>query len=520
MATQASLTRMNIRLSLSLLTVACVSGCEHSDSNDHTHSDDHAHGGDETFVFTHYTDQTELSVEFPALVVGAESLFAAHVTRLPDHKPLLNGQLDVVLEKDGRAAARFRVREPSRPGTFTPVVNPRDPGDFDLVLVVEDDSLMARHELGSITVFANESDVVINQPEGEGDIGYLKEQQWEGPFATSIAAVQPIRESVPGFAVVEAPDDAGAEIRAAEDGYFSSAKITRAGSSVAAGDILGYLIPRLGEDADFGSLVVEFETARADYEIALKDVERFEKLMETRAISERQLAEARRDASVASAEVEAARARVDQYQRGNEAAGIAVRAPVAGTVIESNIHVGSYVNEGDRLFRIAAPERRWLEVRVPERYADSLVTTSGVSFTTPNGSSVVLDQTNNARVVQVDGAIDPQSRTSRVVVEYETETGPATIGSRFAVDVFVTAPQERLAVPRSAIIEDSGRIVVYEQTGSEMFVRRPVELGIADGPLIEVVEGLSGGERIVTEGAYLIRLASAGGDDIGHGHAH
>lgn len=84
----------------------------------------------------------------------------------------------------------------------------------------------------------------------------------------------------------------------------------------------------------------------------------------------------------------------------------------------------------------------------------------------------------------------------------------------------MTAPQERLAVLRSAIIEDGGRTVVYEQTGGEMFVRRPVELGIADGPLIEVVDGLSGGERIVTEGAYLIRLASAGGDDIGHGHAH
>ena len=520
MASLMNLIRMIRNLSLAVMIVAPLSGCGHSDSDDHAHDDSHSHGDENSFVFTHYTDQTELFVEFPALVVGTESQFAAHVTRLSDQKPLLAGQLDIVLEKDRQAIARFRVREPSRPGIFTPSVSPRDPGDFDLVIVVENDSLTARHELGSITVFASQSDVVVNQPEGEGDIGYLKEQQWDSPFATRVVAAQPIRESVPGFAVVEAPDNAGAELRAPEDGYFSAAKITRAGSSVQVGDLLGYLIPRLGEDEDFGTLVVEFETARADYEIALKDVERFERLIETGSISERELAEARRDASVASAEVEAARARVDQYQRGTEAAGIAIRTPVAGTVIESNVHVGSYVHEGDRLFRIAAPEKRWLEVRVPERYADSLATVSGVSFAAPDGSPIVLDSTNGARVVQVDGAIDPQSRTSRVVVEYETETGPATVGSRFAVDVFVTAPQERLAVPRSAVIEDSGRTVVYEQTGGEMFVRRPVELGIADGPLIEVVDGLSGGERIVTEGAYLIRLASAGGDDIGHGHAH
>ena len=507
-------------LSLSLLAFALLSGCDHGDTADQEHEDDHSHDDENSLIYTHYTDQTELFVEFPALVAGAESPFAAHVTRLSDHKPLREGQLDVVLEKDGGAVARFRVREPSRAGIFTPGVIPRDPGDFDLVIVVEDDSLAARHELGPITVFASESDIVIDQPEGEGDIGFLKEQQWDSQFATRVVATQPIRESVPGFAVVEAPDNAGAELRAPEDGYFSSAKITRAGSSVQVGDVLGYLIPRLGEDVDFGTLVVDFETARADYEIALKDVERFERLIETGSISERQLAEARRDASVASAEVEAARARVEQYQRGNEATGISIRSPVAGVVIESNVHVGSYVNEGARLFRIAAPDKRWLEVRVPERYADSLATASGVSFVAPDGASVTLDPSTGARIVQVDGAIDPQSRTSRVVIEYDTERGPATIGSRFAADVFVTAPQDRLAVPRSAVIEDSGRTVVYEQTGGEMFVRRPVELGIADGPLVEIVDGLSGGERIVTEGAYLIRLASAGGDDIGHGHAH
>ncbi|MEM1090667.1 MAG: efflux RND transporter periplasmic adaptor subunit [Pseudomonadota bacterium] len=509
---------MSTRLLLTPLIVVSFCGCEQAAWTDVAPVD--AHGEEQRLVFTNYTDYTELFVEFAALVVDQESRFAAHVTELSDHAPLLKGQLDVVLERDRQPVARFRVREPSRPGIFTPSVTPRDAGEFDLVIEVDYDSRKARHELGSITVFDKRSDVVVRQPQSVGDIGFLKEQQWQGQFGTTVATAKPLRQSVPGFAVVEAPDDAGAEIRAPEDGYFSSAKLTRAGSSVDTGDMLGYLIPRLGEDEDFGSLSVEFETAQADYEIALKDVERFKRLMETGAISERQLAEALRDVNVASAEVEAARARVDQYQRGSEAAGIGVRTPVAGTVIESNVHVGSYVSEGDRLFRISAPERRWLEVRVPERYADNLAQTSGVSLTAVDGSSVTLDASNGARVVQVDGAIEPRSRTSRVVIEYETETGPSTIGSRFAVNVFITAPQERLAVPRTALIEDGGRMVVYEQTGGELFLRRPVRLGITDGPLVEIVEGLSGGERIVSDGAYLIRLASAGGDDIGHGHAH
>ena len=64
---------MTRNLSLSLLIVALVSGCDRSDLDDHAHDDEHSHGDENSFAFTHYTDQTELFVEFPALVVGMES---------------------------------------------------------------------------------------------------------------------------------------------------------------------------------------------------------------------------------------------------------------------------------------------------------------------------------------------------------------------------------------------------------------------------------------------------------------
>ncbi|NIR58123.1 MAG: efflux RND transporter periplasmic adaptor subunit, partial [Gammaproteobacteria bacterium] len=55
-----------------------------------------------TLIYTDYTDLTELFVEFPALVAGESSTFAAHVTRLSDYEPLISGRLDVVLEADGK----------------------------------------------------------------------------------------------------------------------------------------------------------------------------------------------------------------------------------------------------------------------------------------------------------------------------------------------------------------------------------------------------------------------------------
>lgn len=506
----------------SLLLTAC--GDPAPDDHGHEHADegaDHAHGAaDSALIYTDYTDVTELFVEFPALVAGEPSTFAAHVTRLADYAPLTSGRLDVLLEKGGQASARFRVNAPARTGIFTPTVTPRETGEYSLAIEVSDGELQARHELGTVTVFVDPASAEVNQPEISGDIGYLKEQQWTNPFATTVAAERPMRPSVPGFATVLAPADAGAEIRAPADGYFAATSLVRAGSTVDAGAVLGYLVPRLGEGSDFGSLLVALERAQSQLALAERDVERLEGLFEEGAIPERRLSEARHAADIARAELSASRARAEQYQRGNREAGIALRAPVAGEVLEVNARPGAFVRAGDRVFRIAAPGRRWLEVRVPERFADDLQQASGAWFERDGRGTVVLDDAGGARVVQVGAAIDPESRTASVTVEYPTGAGPATVGARFAAHVFTAAAQPLLAVPRGTVIDDGGVDVVFVQTGGEAFVRRPVSLGVYDGDWVEVRGGVSSGERVVSKGAYYVKLAASGGEEIGHGHAH
>jgi len=56
--------------------------------------------------------------------------------------------------------------------------------------------------------------------------------------------------------------------------------------------------------------------------------------------------------------------------------------------------------------------------------------------------------------------------------------------------------------------------------GGESFERRVLRLGIRDGDYVQVKSGLEPGERIVTRGAYLVRLAAASPAEAGHGHAH
>jgi multidrug efflux pump subunit AcrA (membrane-fusion protein) len=61
---------------------------------------------------------------------------------------------------------------------------------------------------------------------------------------------------------------------------------------------------------------------------------------------------------------------------------------------------------------------------------------------------------------------------------------------------------------------------VYVMTGGESFARRLVRTGVRDGDWIEVVDGLEPGQRVVSRGAWLVKLASTRSGEIGHGHAH
>jgi len=81
--------------------------------------------------------------------------------------------------------------------------------------------------------------------------------------------------------------------------------------------------------------------------------------------------------------------------------------------------------------------------------------------------------------------------------------------------------QECLTVPESAIVDEDGLHTVYVEVEGEGFEKRILKTGIADGGFIQVLDGLKEGERVVSKGAYQVRLAAlTPGSAIGQGHVH
>lgn len=478
----------------------------------------HGAGGEK---LTHFTDKTELFVEFPRLVAGEKSAFAAHLTRLADFRALPAGKVNVILSGGGQPDEVFATEAPTQPGIFRPEALPKQAGERELAIEVATSEFTVRHLLGPVTVYADRKSAdAAGGEHDEGGIGFTKEQQWKVDFATAEVVRRPIRAAIAATGTLRARPDGEALLTAPAPGQVqTTGKFPQLGQAVKKGDTLAYLSPRLGGDTDMASLQADARKAKVALELAVRERSRMESLFKDEAVPEKRLLAARAAEESARAEFDAAQGRQGQY--GGGSGGVPLRSPVSGTIADVRVSPGAFVQEGALLFHIADRRVLWLELRVPESEAARLASPSGATFRVEGveqGFEIVPGK--NGRLIATGGAVDAVTRTVPVLFEFAQPDERLRIGMAVKAQVLAGATSEVVAVPASAVLDENGVPTVFVMSGGESFERRPVRIGARDGDWLEVVEGLEAGQRVVTRGAYLVKLAATKTGEIGHGHAH
>ncbi|MCM2288618.1 MAG: efflux RND transporter periplasmic adaptor subunit [Sulfuritalea sp.] len=478
---------------------------------------DHGSGGEK---LTHFSERSELFVEFPRLVVGEKSAFAAHLTRLADFRAIAAGKVTVVLSGGGQPEESFSVDTPTQPGIFRPVAMPKHAGERELLIAVVTPEFSVTHMLGPVKVHADRksADAVAAGHDEEG-IAFTKEQQWKVDFATAEVVKRSMRPSVAATGVLRARPDGEALLTAPAAGQVQPAgRFPQLGQAVKKGDLLAYLTPRLGGDTDFASLQAGASKTKVEFDLAERELARMESLFKDEAVPAKRVEAARAAVASARAGHEAASSRLGQYGGGG---GIPLRAPVSGLIADVRVSPGAFAAEGTLLFHIADRRALWLELRVPESEATKLTSPSGASFHV-DGITQAFDIVagKNGKLIAVGGAVDAQTRSVPVILEFTQPDERLRLGMAVKAQLFAGVPREALAVPASAVLDENGIATVFVMSGGESFERRQVRLGIRDGDWVEVVEGLEPGSRVVSRGAYLVKLAAANTGQIGHGHAH
>jgi membrane fusion protein, heavy metal efflux system len=471
---------------------------------------------------TSWTERTELFVEFPPLVAKQKSRFAIHLTRLDNFKPMTQASVEVKLSAPNEAPQTFSVNAPSRPGIFGVDVRPERAGRYELSVSLRGEGLSDRHIIGARSVSDKPAASQENASEESdgGAISFLKEQQWTLDFSTAVVASRRLAESLRLPAEVTPRSGGLAEATAPFDGRLILERTPVPGERVLPGQILASLLLPPSSVADPAGLELARNEATSQLQLARRDRERAERLVASGAAPAKRLDEAQAFEASAEARLKAANARLEQTESTAQAANsgkrFSVRAPIAGILDLIDASPGANVKAGETLFRIADLDRVYVAAIVPESEYPRMKSLSGAELEIPG----VPAPRPLARLITVGRVVDAPSRTFPVVYEFDNRAREAAINQTVYVRLLFAPTMPGPVIPESAIIDDSGRPVVFVQESGESFERRAVTLGQRASGLVQVLDGIKTGERIVTGGAHLIRLASLSTQIPAHGHVH
>ncbi len=334
-----------------------------------------------------------------------------------------------------------------------------------------------------------------------------------------------------------------------EDGPLQTARVvrrSREGSMAHNGEVrldeerAAYLSPRtagtvrsilvdLGADVRRGQVLFtvdspEFAEARAAHLIAQASLklaegtlDRERDLYEKKVCPRKDLLEAEAARDEAAATSQAARARLlacgltaqeiaDVSANGIESTALPVKAPFDGTVLERNLSLGAMVEPGQALLLLGDTSDMWVWTSLYERELAGLLREQAKGAVLAHIEVPAYpDRIFPGRVERVGGIVDEATRTAQVRVVVDNPGGLLRAGMFARVHLLGDDSGQALTVPAEAVLEDEGRAFVFVPTVPPYFVRRPVMIGSSWDDWVEITQGLTDGDIVVSRGAFTLK---------------
>jgi membrane fusion protein, heavy metal efflux system len=364
--------------------------------------------------------------------------------------------------------------------------------------------------------------------EATGHVPFRMEQQWlirlklakaeESRLPSQISSVGRVIPSPLNRAVIAPP----------VGGLIDARPLPRIGQRIARGELLASVIqtPTAAEAAQ-----IRIENSRVDAErrrlaqlememrarlnAATAEAERAKRLFDKKAYSQRQseLSEADRLAAAANL------ASVQEQLKALEPTVVATRydvvAPLSGTVIEVKKASGEEVRPGEPILEIVSLDIVWVEAPIFEKDLGRLTKNMGATFST----AAFPDAEFHARLVDIGAVVDEQTRAAKAIFEVNNSTGNLRLGMQANLRLGVGDARTVLLVPKEAVLDNEGKKIVYVLRSGEEFERRDVVVGDEYGDKLAIISGVKPGERVVTQGAYQLKLQELRPADAG-AHTH
>jgi cobalt-zinc-cadmium efflux system membrane fusion protein len=271
-----------------------------------------------------------------------------------------------------------------------------------------------------------------------------------------------------------------------------------------------------------------FLAARARRELAEITSKREEGLWKKKITSEQEYLEARQGLAEAIIDLEAieqtlrslglSEKEVKRLHSSNQSLDLtryAIKAPIAGTVINREISIGEKVGDDKEVFIIADLSSVWVDLKVSQK---------SLPYVRKGDKVRILTQTGNLSAEGLISYVSPivgeQTRTSMARIILPNTGGEWRPGLFVTAELTIHEETVPLLVPKAAVQRLDGETVVFVETG-ESFEARPVATGRSNSTHLEVLSGLNKGETYVAKGAFSLKAKIITSDldaHAGHGH--
>ena len=379
-----------------------------------------------------------------------------------------------------------------------------------------------------------------------GKVAFLMEQQWLIHMKLAQAEEQTVARQITATGRVIPAANSQAMVAPPVGGIVSNRNLPRVGQHVARGQTIAIIqqvatsaeqaqvraaaaslsLENARLEADRRTASGEVEAARVRVDLATKEAARAQRLYERKAFSERQMQAAEADLRAAKAQFDAAVKRLEALENpgaaertragvGSANASYTIRAPLSGYVTKVNKSIGEQVAAGEAIVEISNLDTVWIEAPIFEKDLSRLAGNVSATFTTP----AYPDQEFKGTVVDIGAVIDEQTRATKVIFQLPNDGRALRLGMQANVRLEAGEQVTAMMIPKEAVLEHEGKKIVYVLLSGEEFERREVTIGDELGGELAVLSGLNKGERVVTQGAYQLKLQELQPAEAG-AHSH
>ena len=467
---------------------------------------------------TQWTDKMEFFMEYEIAIKDNPIKFIVHLTTLNDFKPVLEGELTLLFTDATGKSIEVQTNKILRHGIFTPVKSFENTGNYKFKLHYKGVSIEETFDVGEFVVYHDNSEIPRAEDEGEDGISYLKEQQWKTEFRSEPAKKMAIHASIMTMGEVLPRQQSYVELVSPVDGILDLAlnrSMVNPGSGIKKGAKIMILKPPVDAANSWMEWFLAFERIKKEYL-------RAENLHQKNSISLDKFEKIKYDYLIQKAKYSAIFSENESENNIHfnlQENTLEVKSPITGIISDIDVPLGQKVSAGQRLMTIINPDRIWLKLNLFEKDFYRIDALQGVSLIIPGTDSLLAFDSSELKLLNKGSIIDPITRTIPLLVELPNSAGILKIGQTIQVDLYTSAHEEHLCVPRESIFDDDGKSVLFVHTEGESFEKRDVVTGGHNNGWIAILKGIKAGERVVTKGGYQVKLASTSAA-IGHPHTH